>query len=149
MKDTHKSALLKATGATDLPFISDGIEAGTSGYIISEDGLTRIAEALEIAAVQAAQLLTAQESLSAANEALIELNGQLAAATATAATNNALVAGLQARVSELEEEAPLTQTTREKDKTRMAAVASYKDPNNVFNQIADGLFGVPKEKEAV
>lgn len=75
MKTEQKDFLKKVTGMDSIPFVTAGIAADADGYVISEDGLTKLAEAgmandttstkvteLETAATAAATKITALES---------------------------------------------------------------------------------------
>lgn len=147
MKDTHKQILLSVTGMNEIPAISEGIESSANGFIISEDGLTRMAEALEGTDANAAAVTELQSQLEIKNGFAQELTDALSAANETISGNNARIQELEARVAELENENPITVTSRNKDKSSKTNVAFHNDPNVSFNAMADRLMGKPAEKE--
>lgn len=146
MKDTQKKKLLAVTGMTEILAISEGIEAGANGFIISEDGLSKIAEALEAGDAATAKLqdqaLQAQQAVAAQQKA----EGELKTANEKIAADAKNIATLTARVAELEEEAPVTATTKTKDGGGKNKVPFHASAENPMNKIADSLLGKPKAK---
>jgi septal ring factor EnvC (AmiA/AmiB activator) len=143
MKDTQKKKLLAVTGMNEIPFIAEGLESTATGHIVSEDGLTRIAEALEETETAAArvtelegQLATAQASLQAAEQNLATANEQLT-------TSQNRVKELEARVAELEEEPGVVNTVKGKDKVITGKKPFHASDANPMNMIADKFFGKP------
>ena len=148
MTDQQKQRLVAVTGQNEIPFISEGVESTTAGYIVGEDGLSRIAAALEAADAASAGLTEVQSQLEAANTARQTAEDNLAAAQQETATANARIEELQARVTELENESGITQTTKGKDnKGGKTKVAAHEDPTVSFNAMADRLMGVPATKD--
>lgn len=139
MKDSQKQRLIAVSGQQQFNMISEGIESSETGYIVSEDALTQIAEALEAAADTSA--------LDATNAALVAAQEARQQAEDDLATANQTIATLTARVEELEEEPGISQTSKANDEGKGSKVAFHESDANPFNQIADGLFGKPKKKD--
>ena len=143
MKDAQKKKLLAVTGMNEIPFIAEGIESSSTGHIVSEDGLTRVAEALEVADASTeriteleAQLETAQAAQQTAEQNLATANEQLTA-------SQTRVTELEARVAELEEEPGVTHTVKGKDKGAPGKRPFHASDANPMNMIADKFFGKP------
>lgn len=146
MKDTQKKKILAVTGMTAIFAISEGIAAAADGHIISENGLTLIAEALEAGDAAIANVATMQGQLTTAQTAQQTAEAALATANTTIAANATQIETLEARVAELEEEPGVKKTKKEADNTSKGKDAFHASAKNPFNQIADSLLGAPVEK---
>lgn len=147
MKDSQKKKLLAVTGQAEIGFIASGIESSETGHIISEDGLTRIAEALEGADVTAAALTQTESNLEAANTARTAAEAELETRTQELATANTRIQELEARVTELENESGIENTTKQEDKIKAGKKPYHASDENPMNKIADGLLGKPRQAE--
>jgi transcriptional accessory protein Tex/SPT6 len=147
MKDTQKNKLKAVTGMNEIPFVMEGIAAETSGHVISENGMSLIAEALEAADAQAAGLTAVQASLETAQAATATAETALATATETIATRDARIAELEAQVEELEADGGVTNTSRALDPAKKVKVKSYESAEDPINKMIDGILGAPKKKE--
>lgn len=116
MTTKNTDQLKKVTGMTEIPFVSEGIASGTSGFVVSEDGLTALVEAslnVETASARVAEL---EQQLAAANTAKQTAESNLATANASLQTANNRVAELEAEVKELgKEDAAASETAKGKD----------------------------------
>lgn len=146
MTTAQKNKLISISGQTEFSFITEGVESTETGYIVSEDALTRMAAALEAAEASTAritelegQLQQSADQLATAQQQAQQLQGQLTTAQEENGT-------LTARVEELEADATITQTTRGGDPSlSKVKVAAHEDPNNPLNEMADKLMGAPKK----
>ncbi len=149
MTTEQKNKLIAISGQTEFSFITEGVESSATGYIVSEDALTRLATSLEESDVLATRngelVQQAQQSADQLATAQAQVQ-QLQADLSTAQGQNTT---LQARVDELEAAGGVTQTQKEaddlNDKNKLGA---HEDPNNPLNKIADGLLGKPAIKKA-
>jgi transcriptional accessory protein Tex/SPT6 len=146
MKTEHKSKLIAIVGMPEIPFVSAGISSETDGFVVSEDGLTRIAEALVAGEEAAAQVTNQTLLVQQANEARESAEGALATANETIAANATRIEQLEARVSELENEGGITATSRQEDATGKKKVKFHESAENPMNKIADSLLGAPVPK---
>lgn len=148
MKDTHKKKLMAVSGMNEIPFVSEGIESGTAGYVVSEDGMTKIAEALEKSETDSsAATEKLQNDLNAANAAKKKAEDDLAAANAAKTKVETDLATATARIEELEADGAVTQTIKQDDKTGKTTVPYHESADNPLNKIADSLLGAPAPKE--
>jgi polyhydroxyalkanoate synthesis regulator phasin len=147
MKTNQKEKLKAVTGMEEIPFVSEGIATEASGFLVSEDGLTRIAEQLEAADVSAASLTQTQQSLEQVQAQLTTATESLNARTQELATATSRIQELEARVTELENEATLTSTSRQEDGGGSGRKAFHESDANPANKLADSLLGKPKPKE--
>lgn len=147
MTNQQKEKLVAVSGQNEIPFISEGVESTTAGYILSEDGLSRIAAALETADAANAGLAEVQSQLDAATTARQTAEDNLATAEQELDTANTRIQELEARVEELENESGITQTTKSIDKGGKTKLAAHEDPNMSFNAMADKLLGSPQKSE--
>lgn len=139
--------LKKITGQTDFPFVSAGIVASenANGHVLNEDALVALVEAAD--AGEAAQATIADQALQAQQAVAAQQTAEAALATAnqTIAANTTRIQELEARVAELEGEAGVTNTNKEKDGAE-GKVAFHESAKNPMNQIADSLLGAPVTK---
>jgi len=149
MKDAQKNKILLVTGMSEIGFIAEGLESSQTGYIVSEDGLSRIAEALELAdtATQAAEASAArvtelETQLQQANEA--RTNAETALSTAQTELQTA-----QTRVAELEQEGGISQTSKGADANNGGEKTPFHlSTKNPANALADSLLGAPQKADA-
>lgn len=147
MKTEQKSKLIAVTGMPEIPFVSAGVSADTDGYVISEDGLTRVAEALEAGDQATAQLADQALQAQQANDARQTAEASLTTANETISANNTRIQQLEARVTELESEGNITNTSRGADTGGKVKVKFHESAENPMNKIADSLLGAPAPKK--
>lgn len=140
MKTEQKIRLLAVTKMEAIDFISEGIESSVSGHVISEDGLTNIAEALEAGEAAQARITELEEQVTTAQTAQHTAEANLATANETINANNTRIQDLEARVTELEEEPGIQHSSREKDGEHDGKVPFHQSKKSSFNQLADELF---------
>jgi chromosome segregation ATPase len=146
MTTEQKNKIIAISGQPEFSFITEGVESTETGYIVSEDALTRMAAALEAAEASTARIteLEAQiqqsaDQLTTAQEQTQQLQGQLTTAQEQNTT-------LQSRVEELEADGGITQTTKGADPAvGKVKIAAHEDPKNPLNEMADKLMGAPKK----
>lgn len=102
MTTKNTDQLKKVTGMTEIPYVSEGIAAETSGFVIHEDGLTSLVEASAANEANSSAVAALQSQLDAANTASQNAEAALATANANLATANESIETLQDRVTELE-----------------------------------------------
>lgn len=149
MKDAQKNKILAVTGMSEIGFIAEGLESSQTGYIVSEDGLSRIAEALEqadaaaqVAEANAARITELEGQLQQANEARTTAENSLSAVQTELQT-------AQARVTELEAEGGISQTSKGADAGNGGGKTPFHlSATNPANALADSLLGAPKPAEA-
>jgi hypothetical protein len=116
MTTKNTDQLKKVTGMTEIPFVSEGIASATSGYVVSEDGITALVEASFNAETSAARVAELEQQLAAANTAKQTAESNLANANAALQTANNLVVELEKEVKELgKEDAAASETSKGKD----------------------------------
>jgi hypothetical protein len=147
MKTNQKEKLKAVTGMEEIPFVSEGVAAEASGFLVSEDGLTRIAEALEAADASQGSMATTQQTLDLTQQQLATATESLNTRTQELATANGTIVDLQARVAELEGEASVQNTSREEDENKRPKSKFHESPENPANKIADSLLGKPKPRD--
>lgn len=137
--------LLKASGSNEILAVIENLPVNANGYFLTEEQATSIETALSEnenpASLQAlqqqlAEVTTARET---AEAALVTANGTIATHVATIGTH-------QARITELENDTTLTQTSRDKDQLPVKT-PSYLDDTNPVNAAADKFFGKPIPKK--
>lgn len=148
MTTEQKNKLIAISGQSEFAFITEGVESTATGYIVSEDALTRMAAALEAAEASTAriteleaQLQQSADQLATAQQQAQQLQGQLTTAQEENGT-------LTARVEELEADATITQTNKKDDKlpVKTGNGEAHLNPNSSMNRLADSLFGKPVQK---
>lgn len=147
MKDSQKAKLKAVTGLKEIPFVTEGIAADTSGHVVSEDGMTRIAEALEASdTAVATATATVQSQLDVANAAKVKAETELAAAKKTITEKETEITTLNTKVEELENDGSVTQTTKEADKNPKKT-KGYNADADPINMLADSILGVSISKK--
>lgn len=148
MKDTQKAYLKKVNGENDIPFVSEGIAAEASGYILSENALTSLVEAAmnnEGAATKVTalteQLETANAAKTTAEESLKTANESISAKDEEIVKLKADLEAAESRADEMEE------ATRETDASGKGKVPFHLSDDNPMNKIADSVFGKPVTKK--
>lgn len=117
MTTKNEQLAKKYTGMTTIPFVSEGIAAEISGFVVTEDALTAMVEACANNEAAQEELTGLQAQLDTANAAKKTAEDALVVANASVTEKDAKIKSLEARVAELEEEAGITTTSREKDTT--------------------------------
>lgn len=143
MKDTQKKKLLAVTGMSEIPFVAEGIESTITGHVLTEDAITRVAEALEANDQTAAALQTATARITELETQLQDAGTARQLAETNLATATEEIGTLQARVDELESEGGVTKTGKSADGSPTKAPFHLSE-NNPMNKIADSLMGKPK-----
>jgi hypothetical protein len=116
MTTKQTEQLKKVTGMTEIPFVSEGIASETSGFVVSEDGLTALVEASVANETAAARIAELEGSLATAQTAQQTAEASLATANTALATSQARVTELEAKVTELEaEDAKGSETGKKED----------------------------------
>jgi len=148
MKTEQQQRILAVTQMEEIGFISEGIESSVSGHIISEDGLTNIAEALEAGEAAQARVTELEEQLNTASAGNTEIQSQLDTANETINANNTRIQQLEEEVAALQAQEGITQTRKKSDdggsKSKLPAHA---DPSAASNALADKLMGAPQSQE--
>lgn len=147
MKTESKNILMAVSGLNEIPFIAEGLESTVTGFVISEDGLTRIAEALQAGDAATKEAATLQGAVTAAQAAKETAEAALVTANGFAEGQAAMIESLQARVNELEAEPAVSTTSKKTDDVKTAKVEAYNDPQLPFNALADRLMGVKTKIE--
>ncbi len=147
MKTTQKDKLKAVTGMNEIPYISEGVAAESAGYVISEDGLTRLAESVESGEASAARVTELEGSLQTAQTAQATAETNLATANQTITANNTRIQELEAQVAELETEPAVTRTKKRTDLPETGKVKAHENPKSSFNQAADRFFPASRKKE--
>lgn len=151
MKDTQKQILIAVTGMREIPFVAAGLTLEESGFLLTEDAVTRLSEALETAQAESSQVVSLGDQITALQQSLQEATTARETAEAALVIANQTIEANATRILQLETDEDgdgLTQTSRNTDNNGKNKVPFHASAENPINKMADGLMGAPKPASA-
>jgi hypothetical protein len=101
MKDAQKDFLKKITGMAVIPFVTAGIASESDGFVISEDGITKLVESAMSAEGSAAKVIELTTAATASSTKVVELTSQVETLTAANTKLEGEKVALQTEVTRL------------------------------------------------
>lgn len=101
MKTEQKDFLKKVTGMDNIPFVSAGIASDADGFLVSEDGLTKLAESAMAGDAAVEKVSNLETAATASTEKIAGLEAQVQTLTNEKTAADAKVVSLTAEVEKL------------------------------------------------